>query len=299
VLVNLGWDIIRIWSTDWWIDAGGSIEKVHSKLSNLLEIHRKSENLKVVIADEIIEQDKIKASKEQEPTKNESPSKDSKIVEITEDSLEEISEGNEGKILKYAKANFEHLDSSDEQIEFAPYSMYSCGGLTDPRQAKAEEITSNLLEIINIEGPMLAKRAYDIYLKNCGIKRMGKELKKIMNKSLQTLVKRGDVMVQDEMNVGGLVYTYIRAKDSQPIVLRERGPRTFNEIPPSEILIVINYIRPKEKESIGDNDQLYRNVLNEFNLKRLTVATKERLNDILALNLDYVDAWFESNGVLF
>ena len=297
VLVNLGWDIIRIWSTDWWIDAGGSIEKVHSTLVNLLGIHRESAKLKDMSDEEIIELDEIEAIKEQEPATNESASKAFEIVETKEDSIEKVPEKVQDVNLKYAKANYEHRESSDVQIIFHPYSIYSCGELTDPRQAEGDEIASNLMEIINIEGPMLAKRAYDIYLKTCGIKRMGKELKKIMNKSLQILVRQGDVVIQDEMNIGGLVYTYIRTKDTQPIVLRERGPRTFNEIPPSEVLIVANYIRAEAKEHIENDDQLYRNVLNEFDLKRLTAATKERLDDILALDLDYVDAWLESNGV--
>ena len=297
VLGNLGWDIIRIWSTDWWIDAGGSLEKVHSKLLNLLEIHREAEKPKDMSDQEIIELDKIKVIKEQEPAKNEIASKASEIVETKEDSIEEVSEELQAVNLKYAKVNYERRNSSDVQIIFHPYSIYSCGGLADPRQAEGDEIASNLMEIINIEGPMLAKRAYDIYLKNCGIKRMGKELKKILNKSLQILVRQGEVVIQDEMNTGGLLYTYIRTKDTQPIVLRERGPRTFNEIPPSEVLIVANYIRGETKKIIENDDQLYRAVLKEFDLKRLTAATKERLNDILALDLDYVDARLESNGV--
>ncbi|QKZ04050.1 DUF3320 domain-containing protein [Pseudomonas eucalypticola] len=36
VLRGLGWDIVRIWSTDWWVDAAGTAEKVHQSLSALL-----------------------------------------------------------------------------------------------------------------------------------------------------------------------------------------------------------------------------------------------------------------------
>ncbi|GAA0594263.1 DUF3320 domain-containing protein [Caenispirillum bisanense] len=37
VLRGLGWEILRIWSTDWWHDAGGALEKVHVRLQALLE----------------------------------------------------------------------------------------------------------------------------------------------------------------------------------------------------------------------------------------------------------------------
>lgn len=37
VLRGLGWEIVRIWSTDWWIDPTGTLEKVHARLESLLE----------------------------------------------------------------------------------------------------------------------------------------------------------------------------------------------------------------------------------------------------------------------
>lgn len=36
VLRDLGWEIVRIWSTDWWIDRPGTLERVHLKLQGLL-----------------------------------------------------------------------------------------------------------------------------------------------------------------------------------------------------------------------------------------------------------------------
>lgn len=40
VLRGLGWDIVRIWSTDWWIDMPGTLEKVDAQLRALLEGQR-------------------------------------------------------------------------------------------------------------------------------------------------------------------------------------------------------------------------------------------------------------------
>jgi very-short-patch-repair endonuclease len=37
VLRGLGWEIVRIWSTDWWVNPGGTLERVHDKLTALLE----------------------------------------------------------------------------------------------------------------------------------------------------------------------------------------------------------------------------------------------------------------------
>lgn len=39
-LENLGWRIIRIWSTEWWLDSSAALEKVHQRLLGLLEHDR-------------------------------------------------------------------------------------------------------------------------------------------------------------------------------------------------------------------------------------------------------------------
>ena len=40
VLRGLGWQIVRVWSTDWWIDPAGTLDKIDLKLKSLLEISR-------------------------------------------------------------------------------------------------------------------------------------------------------------------------------------------------------------------------------------------------------------------
>ncbi|MBC3930574.1 DUF4011 domain-containing protein [Undibacterium curvum] len=43
VLRGLGWEVVRIWSTDWWIDMQGTLDKVDAKLHQLLTIKRRAE----------------------------------------------------------------------------------------------------------------------------------------------------------------------------------------------------------------------------------------------------------------
>lgn len=40
VLRGLGWNIIRVWSTDWWFDAGGAAQRMDEELNRLLEESR-------------------------------------------------------------------------------------------------------------------------------------------------------------------------------------------------------------------------------------------------------------------
>lgn len=59
VLRGLGWEVLRIWSTDWWMDSASALDRVDKKLHELLQIYRieneiKSDN-KNISADELKE----------------------------------------------------------------------------------------------------------------------------------------------------------------------------------------------------------------------------------------------------
>ncbi|MCG6117268.1 MAG: DUF3320 domain-containing protein [Aquimonas sp.] len=40
VLRGLGWEILRLWSTDWWVNPGGTLERIHTRLNQLLQEDR-------------------------------------------------------------------------------------------------------------------------------------------------------------------------------------------------------------------------------------------------------------------
>src|SRR3954463_3508158 len=40
ILTDLGWNLVRVWSTDWWVDKQGSLERLHASLQALLEQSR-------------------------------------------------------------------------------------------------------------------------------------------------------------------------------------------------------------------------------------------------------------------
>ena len=51
------------------------------------------------------------------------------------------------------------------------------GPCADPRTVRLGAIADALCDIIEIEGPVLVRRAYGIYLRGSGVKRLGAELK--------------------------------------------------------------------------------------------------------------------------
>jgi len=156
-------------------------------------------------------------------------------------------------------------------------------------------VAEGLCRIIDVEGPVLAKRAYDIYLRGCGIRRMGGPLKRSMNKALQYAIKKNQVVKEDETNKGGLVYSIVRSTGAPPVLVRDRGSREFEEIPPSELQLVARRLADAQGLDPGSDAHL-RAVLEFFDLKRLTVQVGTTLLDILGRRYPYVDDILGGHG---
>ena len=126
----------------------------------------------------------------------------------------------------------------------------------DPRTVNLSAVADGLRRIIEIEGPINAKRAYDIYLRGCGIRRLGPDLKSTMNKALHSLVHQGLVILENEPGISGLLFSAVRSKASAPVRLRCRGPRAFDEIPPGELRAAGKHLSTSVRRSSLRRDQM-------------------------------------------
>ena len=170
----------------------------------------------------------------------------------------------------------------------APYVAFEGRAGPDPRQASPTRVTEGLCRIIDVEGPMLARRAYKLYLGGIGIARMGRQLKGAMNRALQRAIQQGRIAKDDELGTGGLVNSIVRITGRPATALRERGPRAFEEIPPSELGLMARKLSHGGAFESGSDDHL-RAVLAAFGLQRLTVQRRLRFPDELGPTDHQVD----------
>ena len=181
----------------------------------------------------------------------------------------------------------EHRDSPAPPVvvrapdpSLADYISFQGQAGPDPRTVSLGAVAEGLCRIIEAEGPMVAKRAYDIYLRGCGIKRLGPELKSTMNKALSSAIRQGNVISENEPGVSGLLFSTVRSKGSPAIRLRCRGPRTFEEIPPAELRAASKLVFETLHLELGTDEHL-RAILEYFDLKRLTAQVGTTLLEIL------------------
>ena len=260
VLENLGWTIFRIWSTDWWTNKGGALKKINDALQEYLQKARDKE-------------DEEQFSGEASP--------DNGVGDVVDEHVD---------------SEHDFLNTTSINSYRALYTEFEGRAGPDPRNATHAQVAEGLRRIIQEEGPILAKRAYDIYLRGCGIRRMGGELKRTMNKALSQAIRQGLVVKQDEWGKGGLIQSIVRLADTPPVVVRERGSRSFDEIPPSELQLVARQLLHNQFGEIEpDTESHFRAVLGEFDLRRLTNPVSEKLLDILQREYSYVDEAMEQS----
>lgn len=183
--------------------------------------------------------------------------------------------------------------SQHADLPLSDYSAYTGPPENDPRSASPNAISEGMIRIIEVEGPVIAKRVYDVYLRGCGIKRMGREIRSTMNKALAHAIRQGRVEAEDDAAKSGLLFSVVRMTGTTPIKLRSRGPRSFEEIPPSELQLLARYVVERHGFASGSEEHL-RAVLEFFDLKRLTTQVDTRFNEIMKRSLPCVDEFLRS-----
>ncbi len=165
----------------------------------------------------------------------------------------------------------------------AEYSSYSGLSCHDPRVSTQSQIAEGLRLIVEAEGPVQVKRAFDTYLRSCGIKRMGHELRDGLLGALDRL-KRSNVIAShkykaEDDSLSEVVWIQGASKE----VVRKRGDRSLQEIPLGELFAISQLAANASKASVGSEDHL-RAILEWLDLKRLTSNAEEILKQAIAGN---------------
>ena len=272
VLEDLGWTIIRIWSMDWWSNKNGALEKVNEALHERLEETRR-------------EQTNRECSGEEAESGNAGSGMGKQIEEtgsVDDRAIDDDIASGDGE-----KSEMDVVRTAEPST---PYREFEGEAGPDPRGANSVQVAEGFRRIIVAEGPMLAKRAYDVYLRGCGVRRMGGELKRQMDRGLQHAIQLGLVVKEDEWGEGELVRSIVRSPDVSAVVVRERGPRSFEEIPPSELQLVARRLLMEPEGGFEPGSEAHlRAVLASFDLRRLTTSVGVKLLDVLERYYTYVD----------
>jgi len=153
----------------------------------------------------------------------------------------------------------------------------------DPRVAKPWEVQEAMLQLIAEYGPLPCHYAYSLYIRRAGSKKVTKTVKDELDRVLKSLIVKGTVAAVDEYGNEELADRVVRMAGTPKVILRPRGDRNIEDIPPSEIAESIRRITADSRTLVSNEDELFRRVLSSFDLKRLTEKTRRIL--LIALEI--------------
>jgi hypothetical protein len=149
-------------------------------------------------------------------------------------------------------------------VDLEPYTAWPGRSVPDPRTAGREAIGPILLEIVDAEGPILAERAYRLYVKASG----GKALTSIARAPLSGATFRLKAVGAIEMEEGSEV---LRPAGTAEVRVRELGPRALDEVPLREVAELMRRLRA------AGATELPRAVLDAYGLVRMTAKAEDFL----------------------
>ncbi len=155
-------------------------------------------------------------------------------------------------------------------IALEPYRAWDGEVPGDPRATARPRIMEALRDIVAAEGPVLASRAYAIYNKAAGGRKLTSVARAPLSSAAYWLAQHGQVVLVPKAEAPWQDDDVVRLPDAPPVVVRELGPRELIEVPLDEIAELMR--------RLGDVDDRKRAVLNAYGLVRMTARAEQYLD---------------------
>ena len=167
------------------------------------------------------------------------------------------------------------------ELELEPYTEWQERPTGDPRSTPRPRIMEAMLEIIAAEGPMRATRAYAVYNRASGGKKLTTIARAPLSSAIYWLAQERKVALTRRDEVPWQDDDLVRMPDQPAVRVRELGPRTLEEVPLDEIAELMRRLR--DARGVRDEAGLKRAVLHTYGLVRLTTRADEYLGLAFAL----------------
>ena len=167
------------------------------------------------------------------------------------------------------------------QVTLEPYAAWNAHPVGDPRATPRASIMEAMLEIVGTEGPMTATRAYGLYNRASGGRKLTSVARAPLSSSVYWLAQEHKLVLVRKEDIPWQDDDVVRLPDSPAVRVRELGPRGLEEVPLDEIAELVRRLR--SAGAARDEAATKRAVLNAYGLVRLTSRADEYLG--LALGL--------------
>jgi very-short-patch-repair endonuclease len=247
VLEGLGWELFRIWSTDWWLNPQEPIRKLEARLAQLMytdEPSQDASNLEEVPS----------APVEPDETGLEEPAEASALSEVERPQA----------LVEYRVAELEVMDGKD---------FYAASSATTLR--------SQLVQIINEEGPVASHIVFKRVARAWGLSKTGRRIQEV----LTNLVPLDIVRTEEE----GTTFYWPQASESSDWTGfrvpngNAESKRSLDEVAPQEIANVASFLISQQGGMSLEG--LSRSICRLLGISRTSADAERRVASALKLEL--------------
>jgi very-short-patch-repair endonuclease len=157
----------------------------------------------------------------------------------------------------------------------AEYKQWTAHPVPDPHLASIQELMEGLIEIVAAEGPVVCRRVYHLYNRASGNARLGSQILHMMNRATYRAVRLGRLQQNDEQKKGGQINQVVCIPGAPEVVVRQRGPRSLDDIPQLEIRAVRELLQSGAPAS--DENFLVRRMAALYGVGRVTAQMRKKL----------------------
>jgi dethiobiotin synthetase len=166
------------------------------------------------------------------------------------------------------------------RVTLDAYRAWEPRPVGDPRDTPRPRIMEVMLEIVAAEGPMTASRAYALYNRAAGGRKLTSVARAPLSSAMYWLAREGQIALVGRDEIPWQDDDVVRLPDAPPIRVRELGPRTLDEVPLDEVAELARRLGATAPGA--DPAAMKRALLTAYGLVRLTA----RADEYLALALD-------------
>ena len=281
-LENLGWRILRIWSTEWWLDSTAAVEKVHHRLVAILEQDRASvPPAPPDTHEEATEEAPDLVSTEPPPAfEDDHHSEGIHAVEAAIAAAPATPHEQE-PIRLYATAvtNPKTLEIPPVKNSAETYREANPAEVATPDQSRfydptyRPELRKMVDHVISVEGPIY----FDLLVDRISRAHSFQRAKQTIREIIRSALGRGRYPHTEDD--GQQLIWPAEADTKSPCAWRAGGSRHHNQIPLVEIAGLARNLLAAEP----DDEEIVRSIQEAVGLARLTTPTRERFLRAIAI----------------
>ena len=171
------------------------------------------------------------------------------------------------------------------EIPLIKFEDWTPRPVADPRRASPAQFMDGMSEILQVLAPIQALDLFQTYAKAGGLMKITASVRSRFERVILQAAKDGiveierenDSEVEDDKDPRCWI---VRLKEQDRVKMRTLGPRSFAEVPLSELAAFVLELRCAD-EFMG-KEEIARAILTQYGLQKLTALVQRRLDRVFA-----------------